>query len=459
MSVNYKNLERAIFALGSLEARKVAREIGISPWFLSKEGKQVYLKAGTLKSRMVSACRRDPARARFLEGFLAVKTDDGRTALRRHHTEQWTAWQKNMKRVQKHKLYWNDGIGGSSTTEFEDEDRKLEEKADDTFKGEETPSEAEAREIDEAQAKAEGKRNGNGLATSLEVFVREIINKHGVDEERVKSLVESQLGEIKDLLKQKPRQIEIIRPDKHKVDLGLTHKQFPELLQWAQATSDRTWVNIWVAGPAGSGKSHAGRQVAKALDRPFYTNGAIDLEHKLMGYEDANGKYRTTPFREAFDKPSVYVFDEVDRSNTGALLAFDGALANGHCDFPGFPAGIERHPECVIIACGNTFGYGADSQYVGAARMDAAFLDRFVHIEWEYDEALERAVAGNDEIVSEVQSLRAKARGAGLKVVISPRASIYASQLVRVGVKPKDALHAAVFAKLSKSDRKALEVA
>lgn len=208
---------------------------------------------------------------------------------------------------------------------------------------------------------------------------------------------------------------------------GLHHRRFPDLLQKVQAG-----VNVWLAGPAGTGKTTAAANVAKALDLKFFFNGAIDNEYKLLGFTDAQGRVVSRPFREAFEKGGVYLFDEVDASLPGALLAFNAAMANGHCDFP--DGCIERHKDFRAIAAANTYGYGANADYVGRNRMDGAFLDRFVMQGWEIDEVLERSIAGNDKWVTYVQDVRKRVSSKGLKVIISPRASIHGAKLLAAGV-------------------------
>ena len=187
---------------------------------------------------------------------------------------------------------------------------------------------------------------------------------------------------------------------------GLHHRRFADLLAKVQAG-----VNVWLAGPAGTGKTTAAHNVAKALELPFYFNGAIDNEYKLLGFTDAHGRVVSRPFRKAFCEGGVYLFDEVDASMPAALLAFNAAMANGHCDFP--DGCFERHQNFRAIAAANTFGQGATADYVGRSRMDGAFLDRFVVQRWEIDEDLERAIAGNDKWVTYVQDVRRKVEGLG----------------------------------------------
>jgi cobaltochelatase CobS len=211
------------------------------------------------------------------------------------------------------------------------------------------------------------------------------------------------------------------------------HKQFRTLLKAASArTADGHRLNVWLAGGAGSGKTTAARNVAKSLGLPFYFNGAIDNEYKLLGFTDAQGRLVSRPFRQAYEHGGVYLFDEVDASLPAALLAFNAALANGQVDFP--DRIVERHRDCVIIAAGNTYGHGATSDYVGRFKQDAAFMDRFAFLNWETDEELERATCPDRDWCAFVQKTRARARSQGLKVIISPRASYYGAALLAAGL-------------------------
>jgi hypothetical protein len=57
-----------------------------------------------------------------------------------------------------------------------------------------------------------------------------------------------------------------------------------------------------------------------------------------------------------------------------------------------------------------------------------------VGLDWTYDEALESALAGNAVWSGRVQSARRRAAAAGLKVLITPRASIRGAALIRQGL-------------------------
>jgi cobaltochelatase CobS len=216
-------------------------------------------------------------------------------------------------------------------------------------------------------------------------------------------------------------------PDGHK------HPQFLTLLRAAASRqADGYHPNCWIAGPAGSGKTTGGRQLARALNLPFFFNGAVSMEHKLIGFRDANGTYHSTPFREGYTVPAVYQFDDVDSSENSALLALNAALANGECDFA--DRLMPRHPDSIILATANTWGLGATADYVGRVKIDAAFLSRFpVKISWPYDEPFELAIANNASWTRRVQAARAAAQKAGLKVIIDPRHSIAGAGLIASG--------------------------
>lgn len=220
--------------------------------------------------------------------------------------------------------------------------------------------------------------------------------------------------------------------DAPEVNVGIQHRQFKKLLGACLTRSIAGPTNVWLTGPAGSGKTKAAEGVAKALGLKFEFNGAIDTPYKLLGFIDAGGKVNRTAFREAYEHGGVYLFDEVDASQPAALLAFNAALANGYADFPN--GRISRHPDCVIIAAANTWGTGPNSDYVGRNKLDAAFLDRFAQISWGYDNDLERVLADHNSWVDFIQAVRANLMDRGVKAVISPRASITGGALLKTGM-------------------------
>lgn len=207
---------------------------------------------------------------------------------------------------------------------------------------------------------------------------------------------------------------------------GLRHKDYDDLLADIvafKASQKTEKANFWLVGPAGTGKTTAAKKIAEQLGLPFFFNGAIDSEYKLSGFIDAQGRVIATPFRRAYSEGGVYLFDEVDSSLPSACLAFNAALANGECDFPGAERPVERHPDCIILAASNTWG-GPSGDYVGRFKQDGAFMDRFKRVPWETDEKFETALCANKRWVGYVQQVRKAVIKHGVQAIVSPRASL-----------------------------------
>lgn len=285
-----------------------------------------------------------------------------------------------------------------------------------------------------------------------------------VDVAKVTSIVGEQIDALvallPDMIKQHSdvRTIEIKQWDgsTYKVE-GRAHPKFETLLKVASSRqANGRHPNIMLSGPTGSGKTHAVEQLAKALGLEFYTNGAISMDHQLVGFKDAAGNYHETALRKAFGRPAIYLFDEIDSSDNSPLLCLAGALANGGFEFP--DAFIERHPDSIIIAAGNTWGNGATAEFVGRNRLDGAIKSRFpVRISWEYDEKLERDISGNLDWAIRVQKARANARRAGIKVQIDPRMTQAGAAIINAGMTPDEAAELTYLAELTPEQRRMVD--
>jgi hypothetical protein len=271
------------------------------------------------------------------------------------------------------------------------------------------------------------------IAKALSILTTQ--TKGQLDEERVIAL-------IAEYSQPQPLRIEVRERFSGELSNELAHSAFPKLLKAVSSGE-----NVWLVGPAGTGKTTAAEQVAKAIGLPFYFNGAIDSEHKLLGFTDAMGRVVSRPFRQAWEQGGVYLFDEVDASLPQAQLAFNAALANGQVDFP--DKVVRKHKDFYCIAAANTWGQGASVEYNGRYKPDAAFLDRFSMLPWGVDERLERCLAlariedqalGNSWIDLVQRVRRNIAKEASLKHVVSPRASIGGCALLQAGFTWEEAI-------------------
>src|SRR5690606_18485555 len=87
--------------------------------------------------------------------------------------------------------------------------------------------------------------------------------------------------------------------------------------------------------------------------------------------------FQSTDFVACYESGGVFLLDEIDAADPNVMLVVNSALAIGHMPLPNRTdaPSATRHDDTVIICAANTWGTGADRQYVGRNQLDAAFLD------------------------------------------------------------------------------------
>lgn len=317
----------------------------------------------------------------------------------------------------------------------------------------------------EPKAPAKPLLKGGTDPNAIAAMLAQMMSAPTIDEEAVRAIVDNatsaKLATIEQAVKDalgalepqlqamidaSTKRVEITVPNAPAVTIERAHNMLEPVLKAVSAG-----VTPMLVGPAGSGKTTLAEQIATALNRPFFMSARVTSEYKLTGFIDANGKAVQTDFRRAYEKGGVFLFDEIDASDADALTAFNAPLANGYADFP--DGKVERHPDFVAIAAANTFGRGASREYVGRQQLDAATLDRFTVFEVDYDEALELAIAGNDDWTRYVQKVRAAVASEKIRAIISPRASISGAKLLAAGLDRDTVAEATVWKGMDETQR------
>lgn len=190
--------------------------------------------------------------------------------------------------------------------------------------------------------------------------------------------------------------------------------------------------NIWMVGPAGCGKSTIARNTAKELDIPYLciSCGIGTSATEFTGY-----KYPTreaTKFAEFYAKKSIILIDEMTALDPSVAQVINAALANGEIETT--TGTVLRHPECIIIATSNTFGNGADRQYVANNQLDASTIDRFTGAIIEVNYSVKYESQFDQEVVDYIYLLRSCIKTNSLRRIASTRMIQAAEKMKKVGM-------------------------
>jgi hypothetical protein len=275
---------------------------------------------------------------------------------------------------------------------------------------------------------------------ALQAVLATLIPKQGLDEPRVREIAAEEAAKLPSA------KVEIQVADLPKVQMARQHAQFPLLL--LAAAND---VPVMLVGPAGSGKTSAAVAASHALGVKF---GCLSVNPQtsksdLFGYKDAGGTYHSSLFADCYGSGGVFLLDEIDAGNPGVLTGMNATAAGNVMPTQG--GMIARHEQFRLVAAANTFGQGADRQYVGRNQLDAATLDRFFVLEWNIDPGLEAACVGlnrpsetldigrggimsTEAWFERVAAVRAAIAAEKVRAVVSPRATILGDRLARAGM-------------------------
>jgi len=248
-----------------------------------------------------------------------------------------------------------------------------------------------------------------------------------------------------------PRRIEVVTQSAPPVSIVNPHCDLEKVLTFLGAGED-----VFMVGPAGSGKSTIAEHAATALSLPFYGESKVEFASTLAGYKNiTTGAYVRSNFREAYEHGGVFLLDEGDGSNAGALLFINAALSNGWALFP--DGRVLRHKDFVCIVAANTYGHGPSRKYIGRTKLDGAFLNRFAILTIGYDAALETILAPCKDWARYVQAVRAVVLDNEFEAIVSPRATFKGGKMLARGMSWEDCAEAYIWQGMNAEDRRTIE--
>ena len=242
----------------------------------------------------------------------------------------------------------------------------------------------------------------------------------------VQQVVEAVMKRIKPILEklvrsQTPNKVEHVHTIKindtaTQVD-GIKHPKYLDVVTYVANRE-----NVYLYGPAGSGKNVLCEQVAKQLGVPFYYQNTLLTKFDVTGYKNAAGEFEETEFYKAWTQGGLFMLDEADNTTAEAMVTLNAALANGYYAFPGVGR-VNANPKFYCMAAGNTNGQGATDEYCGRYKMDESSRDRFGFVEIEYAPEVEKAIAeGHQDVLDFVYELRGICKEQSISLICGYRA-------------------------------------
>lgn len=201
----------------------------------------------------------------------------------------------------------------------------------------------------------------------------------------------------------------------------------------------RARKNVMLVGPSGSGKTHFAAQIAEHLLQCEYSSNSCSAgmsESAVTGWllpfgESGRFVYVSSLFVDRYENGGLHLIDEMDAADSNLLVFLNQALGNGHFFLPQRQERprVERHANFYCIAAANTYGTGGDRMYVGREQLDAATLDRFWMVSFDYDAEFETRNV-KPEILEWARTLRTKVASLKLRRVVSTRKLLDMSEMM-----------------------------
>lgn len=222
--------------------------------------------------------------------------------------------------------------------------------------------------------------------------------------------------------------------------------------------------NVWLAGPAGTGKTEFVKQLCARMGRAFIRvqfDASLEAYH-IMGGERvkaASTVWQDGLVSDAYRRPgAVVLLDEVGFARSEYTSSLHAALEpDGVITITETGERIHKAPGVVFFAADNSNGRGdSTGAYVGLREQNNAFISRFAKtLEFSYmkpDEEAEVVVANVPEatpqlarmVVDFIGICRAKAEAGTLETPPTMREAFYLTEALVDGVAPRRAFETTV---------------
>lgn len=222
-----------------------------------------------------------------------------------------------------------------------------------------------------------------------------------------------------------------------------------KMLIWIGGTAGKS---IYLAGPAGSGKTSLAEQMAARLGIVCTTLSCnIRTERAdivgYLGLEDGATRFIPGPLIRAMKNGEMIIFDEGDALPPSITITLNRVLEGAPLVVPETGEVVRPHKDFRIAFTGNTRGRGDETGAYRARNVqDAAVLDRFLFVEVGYPTAEEETkILVNkfgttlpdeirDVLVKAAHETRASFVAGELSAPISTRGLLRIAELVRSGI-------------------------
>lgn len=217
------------------------------------------------------------------------------------------------------------------------------------------------------------------------------------------------------------------------------HQKFEEILNYVCNNE-----NVYLYGPAGTGKNVICKQVANALKAAYFYNNTLYTKYDCIGYMDATGNFVKTVLYDFLksEGAALMFFDELDNSMAEAVIPLNDLLADGKLTFANGET-LYLTEDKHIIAAGNTDGRGATDEYNGRYKMDESTRSRFLFINVNYCRKVEESIVKDSKYILDfIDELRKACKQTGIKIILGYREIIRLKKYENN--KPEGVLQAAI---------------